>query len=513
LPQSVDAFVAQNPAYAPPAYHDPRQGGAPAGNGNYGGYPAQGYAPQSPFPVPQQPSPYPDAYPNDGGYAQPQGNPGYQGHGYDDGYANGSYAQPGYGAHQGGYEQWQGQPAHPPADPRAAYDLANFAARGAPPPPGRSEFGLRAPPAEAQDWQNNAADGYGYRQDDGYGYADDQHVGHEQAGGQHAYDEFAEEVEAEEGRSGRRGLMIVGVLVGAIALGGGLAYGYKQFTGKSAGRPPVVKAEAGPTKLKPLDQGGKEFAHTDKKLMERLDESRVAAAGGAIPLAPQERFGEKDENGALKVRTIPIGRDGTLAPPPPAPQQQAPAIPGLVLDGSLSQRAPPMPQPSAPEPRVDSRPAMPAASGPSGAPVQPRRVATTNSAAPPAEPIAQAPPPVSSKAARKAPSREAAVASAAAVPSSPPPTANRSGVGAGGYVAIVASQKSRIEALKAFADLQQKYAGVLQGKTPDVQEADLGAKGHWFRAVVGPPGSREAASGVCSQLKTAGYGGCWVGTY
>jgi hypothetical protein len=61
--------------------------------------------------------------------------------------------------------------------------------------------------------------------------------------------------------------------------------------------------------------------------------------------------------------------------------------------------------------------------------------------------------------------------------------------------------------------MQQKYGEVLSSKTPDVQEANLGAKGVWFRAVVGPPSSREAASGLCSQLKSAGYSGCWVTAY
>jgi len=82
-----------------------------------------------------------------------------------------------------------------------------------------------------------------------------------------------------------------------------------------------------------------------------------------------------------------------------------------------------------------------------------------------------------------------------------------------GYVAVLSSQKSRMDALKAFADLQQKYGDVLSSKTPDVQEANLGDKGIWYRAVVGPPVSRDDASGICSQLKAAGYAGCWVTAY
>jgi hypothetical protein len=82
-----------------------------------------------------------------------------------------------------------------------------------------------------------------------------------------------------------------------------------------------------------------------------------------------------------------------------------------------------------------------------------------------------------------------------------------------GYVAVLASKGSRMDALKAYADLQQKYPDVLGSKTPDVQEANLGEKGLWYRAVVGPPGSREAAAAVCGQLKTAGHAACWVTAY
>jgi hypothetical protein len=86
---------------------------------------------------------------------------------------------------------------------------------------------------------------------------------------------------------------------------------------------------------------------------------------------------------------------------------------------------------------------------------------------------------------------------------------------ASGFVAVLASKKSRMDALKALAELQKKYAEVLAGKTTDVQEADLRKYGNivWYRAVVGPPGSREAATSVCSQLKTAGHTGCWVAAY
>jgi cell division protein FtsN len=66
-----------------------------------------------------------------------------------------------------------------------------------------------------------------------------------------------------------------------------------------------------------------------------------------------------------------------------------------------------------------------------------------------------------------------------------------------------------MDAFKAFADAAEKHPAVLSGKTPDVQEADLGEKGTWYRAVVGPFVSRGAAMNFCSQLKGVGQD-CWV---
>jgi cell division protein FtsN len=137
--------------------------------------------------------------------------------------------------------------------------------------------------------------------------------------------------------------------------------------------------------------------------------------------------------------------------------------------------------------------------------------------APPPVKIVTAPPPAAAAGnsdAAPAPARR--VAAVAPPAREPTPKAASSALvtaSTSGYVAVLSSQKSRMDALKAFADLQQKYGDVLSSKTPDVQEANLGDKGIWYRAVVGPPVSRDAASGICSQLKAAGYAGCWVTAY
>ena len=130
-------------------------------------------------------------------------------------------------------------------------------------------------------------------------------------------------------------------------------------------------------------------------------------------------------------------------------------------------------------------------------------------------PVVVTPPAESPAVARPAPAPKAPAAPppARTKEASPPPAVVAT-TGAG-YVAVLSSQKTRIGALSVFADLRQKYREVLESKTPDVQEADLSARGlgTMYRLVVGPPGSRDAASGVCSQLKSAGYQGCWVTEY
>lgn len=95
----------------------------------------------------------------------------------------------------------------------------------------------------------------------------------------------------------------------------------------------------------------------------------------------------------------------------------------------------------------------------------------------------------------------------------PTPSAPQPGTGTS-YAVVLASQKSRADALKMLPELQGKYASVLAGRKTDVLEANLGPeKGVWYRLVTGPHGTRDAASTVCSQLKAVGYPGCYVMSY
>jgi cell division septation protein DedD len=79
----------------------------------------------------------------------------------------------------------------------------------------------------------------------------------------------------------------------------------------------------------------------------------------------------------------------------------------------------------------------------------------------------------------------------------------------GGYAVQVTSQRSESEAHNAYRALQAKYPDQLGGRAAIVRRADLGEKGTFYRALVGPFASAEEAAGLCSGLKAAG-GSCIV---
>src|SRR5262245_2931721 len=354
------------------------------------------------------------------------------------------------------------------------YDLGSYLPTGGEP----HGYGPADPPPFAGSADGPFRHQYGAR--DGYADQDGE------------YEAMGED-EGDEPRRGRRGLVIAGALVGAIGLGGAMAYTYKTFIATPSRAPVVKVTDSGPSKVKPSLSGGKEFANTDKKLLNRLDEESGSQRGGAA----DDRAAE-DPNAPRRVRSIPISPGGQMAGAAGPSGGSAAAVPGITLD-TMGGSAPPPSRvqiPSAPPPQAT----VARAEAPVAAP--PVRIV----AAPPSAPAAEAAPP---------PARKAAAAPAAPAREAAPPKVSSAVVTASttGYVAVLSSQKSRMDALKAFADLQQKYGDVLSSKTPDVQEANLGDKGVWYRAVVGPPVSRDAASGICSQLKAAGYAGCWVTAY
>ena len=79
----------------------------------------------------------------------------------------------------------------------------------------------------------------------------------------------------------------------------------------------------------------------------------------------------------------------------------------------------------------------------------------------------------------------------------------------GGYAVQVTSARSAAQAQASFRALRAKFPNQLGEREPIVRRIYLGAKGIYYRAMIGPFASMERAAGMCGTLKAAG-GSCLV---
>jgi hypothetical protein len=428
-------------------------------------------------------------------YAPPAGNPMHAA-----GYRQAPPpAAPQYGAPTG-YEQWPTQEAYAPQD------HAGYLPGDAPFPANSNQ--PYVDPLQQADWSMPAAT-YGDPGLDQQSYGRGQ-LGYEQghAGALEPTYNSAEAAayEGDEPRRASWTMRIAGAIVVAIGLGYGLAQAYKSVLGTPSDTPPpVVASDASPAREKPSDPGGKQFSHPDSKVLGRLsdgDQGAQEASSGGLSEA------DASGNGARQVKTLVVGRDGSIAPPEAGPEPEPTvSVPGLtVVDAFGSAGGPQHAAPTGPPPRQAE---------PEAAPAEPprARVNVKSTKVLPASPSSTASIPEDDAAPVPAAPKKQKVAAA--------PAASDEGAtspsGANGYVVVLASVpasgSSRLDALRKFADLQQQYGAVLSNKTPDVRETTLAGKGPYHRLLVGPPGSRSQASELCMQLKASGYKDCWVTAY
>ncbi|MFZ5731850.1 MAG: SPOR domain-containing protein [Pseudomonadota bacterium] len=296
------------------------------------------------------------------------------------------------------------------------------------------------------------------------------------AGDQYAYQDDAYVQQDESDQKPRRGgLLTVAVVIALGVVGTAGAYAYRSFvSAPRSGEPPVIKADTGPTKIVPpanqptdgskliydrIGQGGSTPERVVSREEQPLDVNKNAgprvvfpplnqvgsaaaapAAGGARPTAAPATAQSEEPR---KVRTLSIRPDQAEPAPAPAPAKQPPRA------------AAPPPAPSA---NANASANGPLSLSPQGAP---QRTASTTTSAPPA-------------------------------------------AASGNYVVQVSSQRSEADAQASYRALQSKYPSVLGSRSASIRRADLGDRGVYYRAMVGPFGSSEDATRLCDSLKAAG---------
>lgn len=325
------------------------------------------------------------------------------------------------------------------------------------------------------------------------------------------YDEaHLEDEYYEDARPSRRRpavLVIVGVLALAV-VGTAGAFGYRALFSSSAPSkpPPVIRADTGPSKIVPAAAG--KDTQSNKLITDRVNER-----GQSEKLVSREEQPLDRPTAVALSQSAPALGSGVVASEPKKVRTITihPDQP-VMADAGPSSMAAAAAQPrpaAAPAPRVAAVPP------PRSAPDNNTANAEDNAPAP-----TRAPPPARQAAAasNNAPlslNPEAAPARAAA----PPPPARTASVapqapaaaatgGAGSYVQV-SSQRSEAEAQSAFRSLQAKFPDQLGSRQPHITKVDLGAKGTYYRAMVGPFANAGDASQLCSNLKAAG-GQCLV---
>jgi hypothetical protein len=295
--------------------------------------------------------------------------------------------------------------------------------------------------------------------------------------------------EAPEERSGGSRRTLFGV-VGIIVLLVGGAFGYRALTtSRDASQTPVIVADRSPSKIVPAGQTAD--GQPNKLIYDRVADkpqdtgdlvSREERPVDVRTATPRSVFPGAGATGASAGPNQPaLGTPGP-APAPPAPAAAGPNEPKRVKTLTIK----PDQLGAADTPDAGSAwPAAPttrsAASAPPAAPVSVRAPQREANAAPEAD-AAAAPP----RAARTAPAREG-----------------------GGYLVQLFSGKSENESHEQFRTLQGKYHDLLANRQPIIRRADLGEKGVFYRAMVGPFATNELASQFCENLKNAG-GKCIV---
>lgn len=387
----------------------------------------------------------------------------------------------------------------------------------------------------------------------------------DEAADDQAYDEYQED-ELPAGRR-RRGIVVVAAVLGLAIIGTAGAFAYRAMFGSSMlpTLPPIIKADDGPNKIIPAkpksnaDQADASDTGSGEKLVSREEQpvdmpapaNATPRVVSTIPIFPDPNSGQAGVPGSAQAG-MPVGGQSVPAlnatapmpaPPPMAtstPPAQAnsiwPPVPPVAsspVTSSAAASAPAAPAAVTTAPRkvhtvvihsdqmgaetADVSPAPPPLPAPAAAPI--RTASPRPAMTPPPRPAptarldANAPLSIVPNEAGEAPPAAAPrLRTALARPTEAPAAAARAepvGGAGGGYAVQVTSQRSEAAAQAEFRALKGKFPNQLGSREPLIRRADLGAKGVYYRALVGPFASAEEATAMCSGLKSAG-GSCIV---
>ena len=301
--------------------------------------------------------------------------------------------------------------------------------------------------------------------------------------------------EEPEPRKRSSGLVTVVAVLALAVVGTGAAFAYRTYVGSPrSGEPPIIKADNSPTKVMAPSDGSS--AKTPDRMM--------TSDGGEKIVSREETPVDVNSRSGPRVVFPPLNQNGS---PPPLAGVSPGALPANAANGTLPSSEPRKIKTLAVKGDADNGGVPAGVAAPAAKPAPAARTAAPAPAAAPAQrnpasanasangPLSLSPGGINPD---PAPTRVAAT--------NPVQTAPSTG---GGYLVQVSSQKNEADAQASYRALQSKFPAVLGSRPPVIKRADLGDKGVYYRAMVGPFGSPDEATSFCGNLKTAG-GQCVV---
>jgi len=315
----------------------------------------------------------------------------------------------------------------------------------------------------------------------------------------------------------RLGVVAIAGVMALAVIGAAGAFGYRAVFGSGTRMPPpVIKADTAPSKIVPE----KTAKDPNKVITERVNGAgEKIVSREETPVDIQDKiatpvFPPPGAAGTQSASAMPPAGSGVIDTEPhkvhtivirPDQPMVADAGSAAAVPPTASPLAMPAPQPARPAPQA----APPLAPARAAAP-EPRETTVRQETPRPPVHAANAPLSLNPEAApAPAPRAPTRIANAAPVSLAATPSANPASAARGGYAVQVTSQRSAAEAQSAYRALQGKYGSVLGGRSMFVHKVELGAKGTYYRAMVGPFASQADASHLCASLKSAG-GSCLV---
>jgi hypothetical protein len=305
------------------------------------------------------------------------------------------------------------------------------------------------------------------------------------------------------------GLVTAIVLVGCGILGTAGAYGYRTYySGPRPTDAPIISAEKSPIKMVPAAAGADQ--QSGKSVQER-----VGAANERVVTRQEEPVAIPDPSGPRVVLPAPF----TPSPGPgPAVGQSNPT--GAATEPKKVHTVAIRPDGGDPMARPIGGAGSPPLQTTPSAPVATRPPPPAKPASPPATPPAHTSSgPLSLQPGQAGDTASSAYQTPRVTTDAPPangphlasvaPTVSAGSAASGGYVVQISSQRSEADAQASFRSLQSKFPRELGDREAIVRRADLGPKGVYYRAMVGPFGTAGDADQFCGGLKAAG-GQCIV---